>query len=595
MIPEQVINDIRDRSDIVQVIGGVLDLKRSGRNFKALCPFHPEKTPSFMVSPDKQIYHCFGCGKGGNVFSFLMEYEGVGFVESVRKLGKDLGIDVERYLGQGEHREKLEPYYRVLEFAIDFYSRMLESGQGSEQAREYLKKREIDGDMIETFRIGFAPPGWDNFYKASVEGGISLDILLELNLVMRSRGGSGYRDYFRNRIMFPISTISNRAVGLAGRVLDSSEPKYLNTAESRIYSKGKILYGLNNSRDFIRKGKTAILLEGYMDYLMLWKKEIRNISAVCGTSLTEDQTRLLARYANRVYIINDGDRAGIRAAVRASDQLLIQGLEARVVVLPEGEDPDSYVRKMGADALHDLMRSAPHYFNYLKGEAEKGSGTANRKNQVIQHLLDSISRVGDGVKKDLYIQEISDLFGVPVETLRTNLRRPVDRKKEEPSSKPRDNRRLKYQKSLLRLGLERDNYAREIVESLSEEDFEGPAFRRMYTELKGALERRADFERLDLTGTEEDSELSKLFSEIALMDPPPGPAEDFITDTVLWLKRMSLRDELDLMKKRLKELQLQQGDDAEGLEIAEAYRKISRELKKMGIKEDSRIDGSRKN
>ncbi len=284
----------------------------------------------------------------------------------------------------------------------------------------------------------------------------------------------------------------------------------------------------------------------------------------------------------------------VQAAARASDQLLIQGLEARVVVLPEGEDPDSYVRKMGADALHDLMRSAPHYFNYLKGEAERGSGTANRKNQVIQHLLGSVSRVGDEVKKDLYIQEISSLFKVPVETLRTNLKRPAVPRKEEPPSKPDDDRRQKYQKFLFRLGLERDDYAREIVEGLSEEDFEGPPFRRMYKALEGALERKEDFDRLDLTGTEEDSELSKLFSEIALMDPPPGPAEDFITDTVLWLKRMSLRDELDLMKERLRVLQAQHGKDSEELEIAEAYRKISRELKKMGIKEENRIDGSRK-
>jgi DNA primase len=547
-----------------------------------------------MVSPDKQIYHCFGCGKGGNVFSFLMEYEGVGFVEAVRKLGKEQGFDVDKYLGKGDHREKMEPYYRAHEFAVDFYTKMLDSGEGSKRARAYLEKREIDSDMIDMFRIGFAPPGWDNLYKASQKEGVSLDILLELNLVMRSRGQSGYRDYFRNRIMFPISTISNRTVGLAGRVLDGSEPKYLNTAESKIYSKGKILYGLNNALEFVRKSKTAVLLEGYMDYLMLWKKGIRNICAVCGTSLTEDQARLLARYANRVYIINDGDRAGIRAAVRASDQLIIQGLEARVVVLPEGEDPDSYVRKVGADALEDLMRSAPHYFNYLKGEADKGSGTANRKNQVIQHLLQSVSRVVDGVRRDLYMQDISNLFNIPVETLRSNLKRPAAPRREDLPTKPEDNRRRKYQKLLFRLGLEREDYAREIIRDLSEEDFEGPDFRRMFRALEGALDREEGFGKLDLSANDEDPGLSSLFSEVALIDPPPGPAVDFIADTVLWLKRMSLRDELDLLKNRLNELKSSKDKAAEELEIAEAYRKISRELKKMGIKEDDRIDGSRK-
>jgi len=595
MIPERVINEIRDRTDIVQVIGAVLDLKRAGRNFKALCPFHGEKTPSFMVSPDKQIYHCFGCGKGGNAFNFIMDYEGVGFVEAVRKLANEAGIDVERYLSGGEARERLEPYYRAVEFASSFYREMLGKGEGSDRARAYLDGRGIGRELIESFGIGYAPPGWEHLHRAATGSGISIDLLLELNLVMRSRGGSGYRDYFRNRIIFPISTISNRIVGLAGRVLDGSEPKYLNTTESNIYSKGRILYGLNTSKDEIRKVGSAILVEGYMDYLMLWKNGIRNICAVCGTSLTEDQARLLARYANRVYIINDGDKAGLRAAVRASDQLIVQGLEARVVVLPEGEDPDSYVTKKGEDALRDLMRSAPDYFTYLREEAEKGSRKTYRKNQVIQHLLGTISRVDDGVKRDLFLQELSQLFGVPVQTLRSGLKKPPARHEGVDETPAEESGRAKYQKMLFRLGLEDDRFAGEIVEKLDEEDIEGVQFRQIYKALGNALRSEGGVERLDTLASEGDSEFAQLFSEIALMDPPPGPPEKFIEDTILWLKKMSLRDELGLLKKRLGELKSQSGDraDSEEMEIAEAYRKISRELKKMGLKEENRIDGSR--
>ena len=595
MIPENVINDIRDRIDIVQIVGAVLDLKRSGRNFKALCPFHGEKTPSFMVSPDKQIYHCFGCGKGGNAFNFIMDYEGVGFVEAVRKLAKDAGVEVERYLSGGEARERLEPYYRTVEFVSGFYGEMLSKGEGSERARAYLADRGIDDELIDSFGIGFAPPGWDNLNRAAAGAGISIDLLLELNLVVRSRGGSGYRDYFRNRIIFPISTISNRFVGLAGRVLDGSEPKYLNTTESSIYSKGRILYGLNRSKDEIRKVGAAILVEGYMDYLMLWNKGIRNICAVCGTSLTEDQARLLARYANRVYIINDGDRAGVRASVRASDQLIVQGLEARIVGLPEGEDPDSFVVKKGADELRDLMRSAPDYFTYLREEAEKGSRKTYRKNQVIQHLLGTISRVDDGVKRDLYIQELSQLFGVPVQTLRSGLKKPSTQRKTEEKTPAVESRRQKYQKILFRLGFEGDRFAREIVEKLDEEDIEGVQFRNIYKAMGNALKSEIDIARLDTFAADGDSEFTKLFSEIALMDPPPGPPEDFIEDTVLWLKKLSLRDELGLLKKRLGELKSRSDGraDDEEMEIAEAYRKISRELKKMGLKEENRIDGSR--
>jgi DNA primase len=595
MIPERVINEIRDRTDIVQIIGSVLDLKRAGRNFKALCPFHGEKTPSFMVSPDKQIYHCFGCGKGGNAFNFIMDYEGVGFVEAVRKLAVDAGVDIERYLSGGEARERLEPYYRAVEFADQFYRDMLRKGEGSDRARAYLVDRGIDEELIDYYHIGYAPPGWDNLHRAAAGSGISIEILLELNLVLRSRGGSGYRDYFRNRIIFPISTISNRTVGLAGRVLDSSEPKYLNTTESSIYSKGRILYGLNGSKDEIRKVGSAILVEGYMDYLMLWKKEIRNICAVCGTALTEDQARLLARYANRVYIINDGDRAGMRAAVRASDQLIVQGLETRIVVLPEGEDPDSYVVKEGADALRDLMRSAPDYFTYLREEAERGNRKTYRRNQVIQHLLGTISRVDDGVKRDLYMQELSQLFGVPVQTLRSGLKKPSVQRESEEKTPAGESRRQKYQKMLFRLGLEGDRFATEIVEKLDEEDIEGVHFRNIYKAMGNALRSEIDVARADTLAAEGDSEFAQLFSEIALMDPPPGPPEEFIEDTIVWLKKMSLRDELGLLKKRLGELKTQSNGraDDEEMEIAEAYRKISRELKKMGFKEEKRIDGSR--
>jgi len=593
MIPQKVIEEIRDRTDIIQVIGSAIDLKKSGRNFKALCPFHAEKTPSFMVSPEKQIYHCFGCGKGGNVFHFLMDYEGVGFVEAVRKFGKELGIDVERYLVRGETREKLEPYYHAMDFAVTYYSTMLKEGRGSEQVRQYLKGREIDEELIEQFKLGFALPGWDNFYRTASDAGVSRDILRELNLVMRSRGGSGYRDYFRNRVIFPIATLSHRVVGLAGRVLDQSEPKYLNTTESPIYSKGRIFYGLNQSKDHIRKSGFAVIVEGYMDYLMLWKRGICNVCAVCGTSLTEDQTRLLARYTNRVYIINDGDRAGIRAAVRAADQLLAEGFEILVVILPEGEDPDSFVRRRGAEALQEMMHSAPNYFSYLREEAERGTRTTYRKDQVIKHLLGSVSRVGDEVKKELYLQEISSLFDMPMHSLRAGLRREKVPSKAAALVEKGESRRQKYQKLLFRLGFESDRYARDIVEHLNEEDLEGPLFRSYYKALDLALKKHIDITSQDFIGTIEDSELCKLASEIALMQPPPGPAGEFIVDTVAWLKRLSLRDELNMLKKQLQELRSEPGSDEEKVEIAEAYRKISRELKKMGLKEGKQANGSR--
>ena len=581
MIPQNVIEDIRSRTDIVLLIGSYLDLKKAGRNFKALCPFHGEKTPSFMVNPEKQIYHCFGCGKGGNAFHFLMEYEGVGFIEAVERLAKDAGVDVNRYAAGGDRKEKLEPYYRAVEFAARFYAKMLGEAQGAEAARKYLERREIDPEIIEEFVLGFAPSGWDAFYRAAMDAGIPRDILLELNLIMKSRGGSGYRDYFRNRVIFPIESLSSRFVGLAGRVLDDSEPKYLNTMESPIYYKGKMLYGLNHSKEGIRKSGTAIIVEGYMDYLMLWKNGFRNVCAVCGTSFTQDQGRLLARYANRVYIINDGDRAGIRASVRAADELVIVGLDSNVITLPEGEDPDSFVRKKGAEELRNYMHSAPDYFAFLKKEALDGTRTTYRKTQVIRHLLETLSSVSDRVRLELYLQEVSSLFDVPVSTLRSGLK---TRRKEEkaPEKLPgEESLRHKYQKMLFRLGLEDTRFSRMILDNLDIGDLEGTLFMDYYKALDSALENHIDIRSSAFTGSIEDPELGRLASEIALLQLPPGPQEEFLTDTLIWLKKEALKEELELMKKRLRALETEHGEhvDEEMREITKAYREMSRRLR----------------
>ncbi|MBN1885223.1 MAG: DNA primase [Candidatus Krumholzibacteriota bacterium] len=599
MIPESVINDIRERSDIVHVVGAVLDLKRAGRNYKALCPFHGEKTPSFMVSPDKQIYHCFGCGKGGNVFSFLMEYEGIGFVEAVKKLGEELGVDIGAFVGRdgGEAGGRLDPYYGAMTFAENFFRSSLGAPAATE-AREYLDRRGLDRETIEEFGIGFAPPGWENLYREASGAGLDRDVLLELNLVMKSRGGSGYRDYFRNRVIFPIRTLSKRTVGFAGRVLDGSEPKYLNSTESPLYSKGRLLYGLAHGKDDIRKSKSAIIVEGYLDFLTLWMKGIRNVAAVCGTALTVDQSRLLARYAKRVYIVNDGDRAGIRAAVRAADQLTMIGMDTRIVVLPDGEDPDSYVGKEGADALRELMGAAPDYFQFLKEEAERGARPGDRRSQVVKHLLETVSRTEDRIRKEFYLQEIGELFDVPVETLRAGLPKAARRKAGDGTRAPaaeRESPRLGFQKNLFRLGLERGEFARRIVETLYESDLEGEAYRKYFKSLDAALKNNIDITGSAFPGTIEDPDLARLASEIALMELPPGPVGKMLDDTLLWLRKAALRDEMRLMKRRLDELAGEPGDDAgrEQLQIAEAYRTVAKELGKLGSREESRTDGSR--
>ncbi len=591
MIPEEKINEIRERTDIVDLIGSVLDLKKTGRNYKALCPFHGEKTPSFVVSPDKQIYHCFGCGKGGNAFGFLMEYEGISFVEAAKRLAEKAGMDISRYLGKGGARKRLDPFYHAMEFAGNFYRRTLKENQKAEKARTYLEKRGIEQELVEGFALGYAPPSWDGLYRAAAEAGIPREILLKLKLVMRSRGGSGFRDYFRNRVIFPIHNITGRILGLAGRVLDDSEPKYLNTVESPIYSKSKILYGLSSSKDHIRKSKTAILVEGYMDFLVLWKAGFKNTCAVCGTSFTKEQGRLLARYAKRVYIINDGDRAGVRASVRAADQLLAESVGAKIVTLPPDEDPDSIVTKRGADALSELMESASDYFKYMLEVAEKKGGDRIRKSQVIKHLTDSISRVEDDIDRELYLQDVSELFKIPVETVRAQI---SGRKK---SVRTAEKRSTKYdkikanQKLLFRFGLEKNKFAEKIVDNLMEDDLEGDLFRRYFIALREAVEEGVDIDKAEFFGRMTDPDISDLASEIAFTEIPPGPMEELLDDTLMWLKRVALKREMWMMKERIRELEEEPGKEnaAEEMEIAEAYRKVAREYKKLGMQGGNRL------
>lgn len=585
MIPPEKIDEIRERTDIVKVIGSLLDLKQAGRNFKALCPFHREKTPSFVVSPEKQIYRCFGCGKGGNVFGFLMEYEGISFVEAVKRLAEDAGVNITEYLRGGGSRRRLDPFYHAMEFAGDYYRGVLENGKQGRYVSEYLKKRGISEEISEKFKLGLAPPGWDNLYRTATAEGIDREILIKLKLVLRSRGGSGYRDYFRNRLIFPIFNVTGRTVGLAGRVLDSSEPKYLNTVESPIYSKRRILYGLNYSRDYIRKSKTAILVEGYMDLLMLWKAGFRDVCAVCGTSFTPEQSRLLARYAKRVYIINDGDRAGVKAAVRAADQLIIEGLEPRIVVLPEGEDPDSFVKEKGADTLKELIRSASDYFRYLKGLAGEGGENRFRRGQVIKHLVSTVSGIEDSVDRDLCLQDISELFDIPVGNLRQQIRK---------GRKSRNTRQIQInsrekagdnEKLLFRLGLEKREFAEKILKNLLEDDLEGELLRKYFQFFKEAVEDGVDVKNAEFFGRISDSEVAELAAEIAFMDIPPGPGGKLLNDTLLWIKRHALRKEMEMMKERIESIRSDQETESsrEEIEIAEAYRRVASELKNLGL------------
>ena len=415
-IPETTIERIREQNDIVEVISEYLPLKKSGSNYKALCPFHGEKTPSFNVSPDRQIYHCFGCGVGGNVFTFLMEYEKVSFVEAARRLAKRAGIELR--LQTPRASEKVDRIYRANDFAAAYYAKCLKTAEAS-KARELLKARGISGESVKTFGIGYAPSGWDNLVKAWVAaGGKALD-LSDAGLAGMAKNGKWY-DAFKGRLMFPIRGVGGSVVGFGARILDGDGPKYINSPENDVYKKGRILYGLDLARPAVQKSKEAILVEGYTDVITLYQLGLENVAASSGTALTPDQARMIKRYADGVVLVFDGDEAGTAAAKRAVSVTVAQGLRTKVVTLPAGEDPADHASKHTVDEFRELVESAPDFVEFLVMLGGSPSSPEEREKKA-SSCLDVISKIEDPVRRTISLQTLSELVSVDADALKAKL------------------------------------------------------------------------------------------------------------------------------------------------------------------------------
>ncbi|HSJ10327.1 MAG TPA: DNA primase [Longimicrobiales bacterium] len=427
MIPETIIDEIRIRADIVDVVSEQLPLKRAGREFKALCPFHHEKTPSFYVVPQKGFYKCFGCGESGDVFSFLMKRGGLSFQDAARELANKVGIEIpDPRLGQ-EQEEPHRLLYEAVAFADDWFRRNLQDEKLGAKARRYLAERDIPEAAVERFGIGYAPEGWRVLREAAHAHGIEDDVLLAAGLIKESDRGDDPYDRFRDRLIFPVAELGGRVIAFGGRLLGRSEnaPKYLNSPETPIYHKGDLLYGLNWSRGAIRREGSALMVEGYMDYVALAGRGVENVVAGMGTALTQKQANLLARYTGKVLLLYDSDAAGLKATFKTADVLLHTGVHPLVVSLPTGEDPDSVVRKGGAAALKPFLDDAKDvverkvqmleergFFNDIEGVR-----------RALDRLLPTLRATVDPQLRDIYTARIAQKTGVRRETLERDVER----------------------------------------------------------------------------------------------------------------------------------------------------------------------------
>lgn len=423
LYPQYFIDDLKSRADIVRIIQPYAELKKKGSNWMACCPFHQEKTPSFSVSPSKGFYKCFGCGKGGSVYNFLMDMEGLSFPEAIKRVAEITGVmlpepvddqQYERSKKKKEAKKKLaDQVIELNKIALEFWEAELQ-GKKAKTAREYLKQRGISEETQKVFRIGYSPDTWDSLLDVLKEKGEDEKLIEQSGLVALNEERNSLYDRFRGRIMFPVLDAGGAPVAFGARGLGSDEPKYLNSPETPAYIKGQHLYGLFHSKDEIRKKKFAILVEGYLDLISLYEFGITNTAASLGTAFTPEQSKLLSRFAKKVIINYDGDDAGIKAARRAVEQLLPQDFEIKVLVLPNGRDPDDFVRENGTDAYNEARGKAQSYLDFVLAAAVKGRNLANAKHKAdaIEEVAPVLAAIRNNIQKRESFDQAMNFFRV---------------------------------------------------------------------------------------------------------------------------------------------------------------------------------------
>lgn len=434
-IPEHIIAQVREHADIVEIIGEFVPLRQRGKSFVALCPFHQEKTPSFSVSPERGIYKCFGCGKAGNVFTFLMDYLGVSFPEAVRMVAERCGISIPEDSQKTEQQSLTDQIYRVLQHAATLYMQWLQDDVGK-AAREYLARRGIHQRTIARYHLGYAPDQWDALLSNLRQHGYSDQLLIAAGLIVES--ADRVYDRFRHRIIYPIFHSFGKVLGFGARRLrESDEPKYLNSPQTAVYDKSRNLFGLFQAKDEIRKKGFAVIVEGYMDVLALAQAGIANVVATCGTVLTKEQFSLLKRYTTEIRILYDQDEAGQKAAERAVEQAFSAGCDVFVVQLPEGEDPDSFVQRSSVEHLQRRIDEAlPGLAFLIRRFHETGQfDTPVRKARAVTHLLHLIHTMPEQLQREFALRQLAQLLHISELQLYQSYKK-LSRKSEPQSRKP---------------------------------------------------------------------------------------------------------------------------------------------------------------
>lgn len=479
-IPRGFSDELRNQADILRIVGDYVSLKKKGASYWACCPFHNEKTPSFSVNPAKQFFKCFGCGKAGDVFTFVMEIEGCPFPEAVKTVAEKSGIQVPRVEDSKEYEERDRLRAEILQinqWATEFFEENLMQTPEGRAACDYLEKRGISDETRKTFRLGYAPNSWDACSEYLKSRGASRSQIEQSGLVTIKENRSGFYDRFRGRLMFPICDTQGRVVAFGGRTLGDGEPKYLNSPETIVYTKGEHLFGLNNSRDAIRRRGYAVLVEGYLDYLIPWQAGVTNLVASLGTALTDNQVRLLGRYARRIVVNFDPDSAGVAATKRSLELLVAQGFRVNVLSLPDNLDPDEYIRAHGPQSYLKVLKSSQPFLDYIVEEALKSHDQKRPQGKVetINAILPYLRLVKDRIERAEQFELIADRLKIDSNLIREEFKKAANTRQETVSERVMTSMIAvkPAEKKLLECMLNHANVRRNMLAEITDEDLDG--------------------------------------------------------------------------------------------------------------------------
>jgi len=561
----EIIDQIKQAATIIDIAAQYTSLRKRGNKHVGLCPFHSEKTPSFTLDEEKQLFHCFGCGAGGDIFTLVMEKESLSFPEALRFLAQKYNIPLpERKKLSPQYKKLEEQLYKISDMALAFFKKNLFNTKEGKKALEYLKKRNVSEEIIQKLKIGYAENSWDSLLTFFQRKDISPGLLEKAGLILRRQKKEGFYDRFRGRIIFPIFTLSGKVVAFGGRSLFDEEPKYLNSPDTPIYTKGHLLYGLNLCKEAIQKKQECILVEGYTDFLSLYQAGIFNISASLGTSITPSQVSLSQRFAPKMILSYDGDSAGRKAALRAISLCFEKGVQIKVLVLPKGYDPDNFIRKNGVDRFKNLIEKSISGLKYLIDTHTEGAqmNIPEEKAKIAKNVFSEIEKIPDLVVRSEYLKQASELLSIDEVVLRSAIK-----KKAVPYKDKEKTVFLLAEKMLLQFFWENQHTNTKILSDLNDNVFTGLAGEPIFTALSSSLKKGKKLSLHELKQSITPDLFSALSEVLQEKEHPPSPEE--AKECLNSLKQVALQKRCKEIQKHIQQLAKKKENDKIGLYLKE--------------------------